>query len=53
MGIFLTGSLVQTIILINNDNYGFPAYQGTLLAIAMALVSYGMNVYGAKVLPYW
>lgn len=30
MGIFLTGSLVQTIILINNDNYGFDAYQGTL-----------------------
>jgi choline transport protein len=53
MGIFLTGSLVQTIILINNDNYAFPAYQGTLLAIAMAVVSYVMSVYGAKILPYW
>lgn len=53
MGIFLTGSLVQTIILINNENYGFDAYQGTLLAIAMAVVSYVVNIYGAKVLPYW
>ncbi|KAK5167440.1 uncharacterized protein LTR77_007139 [Saxophila tyrrhenica] len=53
MGIFLTGSLVQTIILVNNDSYAFPAYQGTLLAIAMVIVAYVMNIYAAKVLPYW
>ncbi len=53
MGIFLTGSLVQTIILINNDNYAFPAYQGTLLAIAMVVICYVVNIYTAKILPYW
>lgn len=53
MGIFLAGSLVQTIILINNDNYAFPAYQGTLLAILMVIIAYVCNVYGAKTLPYW
>ena len=53
MGIFLAGSIVQTIILINNENYGFDAYQGTLLAIAMVVVAYIMNIYGAKFLPYW
>jgi choline transport protein len=34
MGIFLTGSLIQTIILINNENYAFPAY----------IVAYVMNI---------
>lgn len=53
MGIFLAGSLVQTIILINNDNYAFPAYQGTLLAILMVIIAYVFNIYGAKTLPYW
>lgn len=53
MGIFLTGSLVQTIILINNENYGFPAYQGSLLALAVLAICYLANVYGAKTLPYW
>ncbi|KAK3717684.1 hypothetical protein LTR37_005751 [Vermiconidia calcicola] len=53
MGIFITGSLVQTIILINNDSYAFPAWQGTLLAILMVVIAYGANIYGAKVLPYW
>jgi choline transport protein len=53
MGIFLTGSLVQTIILINNENYAFPAYQGSLLALAVLVVCYVANVYGAKTLPYW
>lgn len=53
MGFFLTGSLVQTIILINNENYGFPAYQGSLLALAVLALCYVANVYGSKVLPYW
>lgn len=53
MGIFLAGSLVQTIILINNENYAFPSWQGTLLAFASMLVAFGGSVYGAKILPYW
>jgi hypothetical protein len=43
MGIFLAGSLIQTIILINNDNYAFPAYQGSLLAIAVVLICCGSS----------
>ncbi|KAK5699363.1 hypothetical protein LTR17_023293 [Elasticomyces elasticus] len=53
MGIFLAGSIVQTIILVNNDEYAFPAYQGSLLAIAMVVIAYIANIYGAKILPYW
>lgn len=53
MGIFLAGSLVQTIILINNENYAFPSWQGTLLAFASMLIAFIGSVYGAKVLPYW
>lgn len=53
MGIFLTESLVQTIILINNENYGFPAYQGCLLALGVLAICYVANVYGAKTLHYW
>ncbi|RMY21314.1 hypothetical protein D0867_03407 [Hortaea werneckii] len=53
MGIFLAGSLVQTIILINNANYAFPSWRGTLLAFASMLVAFVGSVYGAKVLPYW
>ena len=53
MGIFLVGSLVQTIILVNNENYAFPSWHGTLLAIGAMLVAYTVNVYGAKALPKW
>ena len=53
MGIFLVGSLVQTMILIGNENYGFPSWQGTLLAIGAMVIAYVGNVYGAKALPYW
>jgi choline transport protein len=53
MGIFLVGSLVQTIILVNNESYPFPSWQGTLLAIASCVVAYVGNVYGNKILPHW
>ena len=52
MGVFICGSMIQTIILINNENYGFASWQGTLLAIAAAAVSYIAVVYGAMSLPY-
>ncbi|KAK3073561.1 hypothetical protein LTR53_004754 [Teratosphaeriaceae sp. CCFEE 6253] len=53
MGIFPAGSIVQTIILVNNENYGFDAYQGTLLAIARVVIAYITNIYAARMLPYW
>ena len=53
MGIFLVGSLVQTIILVNNESYPFPSWQGTLLAIGAMCLAYIGNVYGSKILPRW
>jgi len=52
-GIFIVGSLIQTIILINNENYSFASWQGALLAMAAMLIAYAANVYGARALPYW
>ncbi|KAK0274716.1 hypothetical protein LTR35_011498 [Friedmanniomyces endolithicus] len=52
-GLFLVGSLIQTMILINDDSYGFPSWQGTLLAFMAVLIAYTGVVYGARVLPYW
>ncbi|TKX18668.1 amino acid permease-16 [Elsinoe australis] len=53
IGMFLAGSLIQTMILINNEDYAFPAWHGTLLAMATMAVAYTANVYGARALPYW
>ena len=53
MGIFLVGSLIQTIILVNNESYAFPSWHGTLLACAAMAMAYIGNVYGYKLLPYW
>jgi hypothetical protein len=52
-GIFIVGSLIQTIILVNNENYAFPNWHGALLAIASMVFAYVCVVYGAKALPYW
>ncbi|KAK3673377.1 hypothetical protein LTR78_006610 [Recurvomyces mirabilis] len=52
-GILLAGTQIQTIILVMNDNYEAPAWQGTLLSFAAILISYGVNVYGVRSLPYW
>jgi choline transport protein len=46
IGIFLVGSLVQTMILINDENYAFPAWHCTLLACGAMSVAYLGSVYG-------
>ena len=51
MGIFLVGSLIQTMILVNDENYGFPAYQCTLLAIGAMFIAYAGSVYGTYIVP--
>jgi choline transport protein len=40
-------------ILVNNEDYPFPNWQGTLLACAAMVVAYIGNVYGSRILPYW
>ena len=52
-GIILAGTQIQTIILVMNENYEAPAWQATLLSFAAILISYGVNVYGVRSLPYW
>lgn len=52
-GVLLAGTQIQTIILVMNPNYAYPAWQGTLLCFAAIIVSYVMNVYGVRSLPYW
>ncbi|KAF7187537.1 putative amino-acid permease [Pseudocercospora fuligena] len=53
MGVILTGTLIQSIILVNDEEYGFENWQGTLLAIAVMAVAYIVSVYGHKSLPKW
>ncbi|KAK4554253.1 hypothetical protein LTR86_008781 [Recurvomyces mirabilis] len=52
-GIFIVGSLIQTIISLNDDSYLAPAWQGALLAMAAMLIAFAANVYGSRALPYW
>lgn len=53
MGVFLAGSQIQTMILINNENYAFPNWHGTLLAFASIGIAFVFAVYGARWMPYW
>ncbi|KAK4902333.1 hypothetical protein LTR27_001237 [Elasticomyces elasticus] len=53
IGIFIVGSLIQTIISINDESYGFAAWQCTLLAFGAMLIAYCGSVYGSKALPHW
>ncbi|KAJ7772241.1 GABA permease [Mycena metata] len=50
-GSYLTGSLIQALITINNPNYNPTNWQGTLLMFAMAFVLFLANVFGAKKIP--
>lgn len=53
MGVFLAGSMIQTMILINDENYAFPNWHGTLLAFAAVAIAYIGTIYGYRILPYW
>lgn len=50
-GFFLTGTLIQTIILINDDSYTFPNWQGTLLVIAVTVLTCIINIYLTHYIP--
>jgi choline transport protein len=52
-GCLLAGTQIQTIILVMDENYAFPGWQGTLLTFAAIIVSYVINTYGVRSLPYW
>lgn len=53
IGVFLVGTLIQSIISINDASYLFPPWQATLLVIGAVLIAFCGNVFGSKILPYW
>jgi choline transport protein len=50
-GSFLTGTLIQGWIKLNNPNYEPQNWQGTLLVFAMVLVLFVANIWGARSMP--
>jgi len=50
-GSFLTGTLIQGWIKLNNPEYEPKNWQGTLLVIAMVLVLFVANIWGARSMP--
>lgn len=44
----MTGTIIQGLIFVGNENYSATAWQGTLLVIANVLVVWIVNVWGAK-----
>src|ERR1700735_2260033 len=47
-GSFLTGTIIQALITVNNPDYSPENWQGTLLVFAMVLVLFVANIWGAK-----
>ena len=50
-GSYLTGSMIQALITINNPNYDPTNWQETLLIFAMVVVLFVANIWGAKAMP--
>lgn len=50
-GSFLTGSLVQALIVVNYPDYEAKPYQGTLLVFANVVLLYVINIWGATIWP--
>jgi amino acid transporter len=49
-GSFLTGTIVQALLVVNYPDYEPTAWQGTLFVFAMVLVLFIVNIWGA---PVW
>ena len=50
-GSFLTGTIIQGLITVNNPNYEPTNWQGTLFVFAMVVVIWCCNIWGAKAFP--
>ena len=48
---YLTGTMIQGLIVLNHDSYTPTRWQGTLFTIAISLIATFFNTYGAKQLP--
>ena len=51
IGVFLTGTLLQVVILENKPMYLFPAWQGSMFVIACIIIVGLINVFGSKLIP--
>ncbi|KAK2603615.1 hypothetical protein QQS21_004196 [Conoideocrella luteorostrata] len=51
VGLFLVGTLIQAIVLINNPGYSSPSWHGSLLVIAVASATVLINIFAAKIIP--
>ncbi|KAF2178015.1 putative GABA permease [Zopfia rhizophila CBS 207.26] len=50
-GSFLTGTIIQALLVVNYPSYEPQGWQGTLFVFAMVLVLYIVNIWGAQVWP--
>ncbi|OAQ62485.2 GABA permease [Pochonia chlamydosporia 170] len=53
MGNLLVGTLLQTVIAVNNPEYDSPLWQGTLLVLPALIMAFLGSVIGHRALPYW
>lgn len=53
IGVFLVGTLVQSVIQINKEDYAFPSWHATLLVVGAVCVAFCGNVFGYKILHMW
>ncbi|KAK5169375.1 uncharacterized protein LTR77_005350 [Saxophila tyrrhenica] len=51
VGVFLTGTLIQVIILENNPNYMFPAWHGSLLVMTNIVFTVAGNILLSRYIP--
>lgn len=51
IGVFLTGTLIQTIILENNNDYAFPAWHGSLLVMSNIAFTVAANILLTRFIP--
>jgi amino acid transporter len=51
VGVFLTGTLIQTIILENNKDYAFPSWHGSLLVMSNIVFTVAANILLTRYIP--
>ncbi|KAF2762991.1 amino acid transporter [Pseudovirgaria hyperparasitica] len=50
-GPFLVGTMIQSLVIENNESYSPSNWQGTLIVIAITIMIYFINVYGVRIMP--
>ena len=50
-GPFLTGTMIQGLLMVNDPTYSPTAWQGTLFIFAVTLLMYVINIYAHKTIP--